>query len=167
MDMPRVSHTVEHFIHAYAQAPWRTQRQRIGALLLAAVGLAMVAALYLDVTSQAAITGRQIQELTSETITIQHDSAALESKLAELTSTKAMEDRAQAEGYEAIDPSKLQYVVVPGYTEPKPDILAGAMALTPSAPSLEPEYTESLIAWLRQRLGAMSSPTSGLAGVSQ
>ncbi len=165
--MPHVSHAVEHLIHAYAQAPWRIQRQRIGALLLAAVGLAMVAALYLDVTSRAAITGRHIQELTRETITVQHDSSALESKLAELTSSKAMEDRAQAAGYEAIDTSQLEYIVVAGYTEPKPDILAGAIALRPSAPKLPPEYTESLIAWLSQRLGTLRSPASGLAGVSQ
>lgn len=166
MDMPRVSRTVEHFIHAYAQAPWRMQRQRVGALLLAALGLAMVAALYLDVTSQAAIAGRQIQELTRETIAVQHGSSDLESKLAELTSSQAMQDRAQAAGYQPIDASQLEYTVVPGYTEPKPDILAGSMAPRPSAPSLPPEYTESLIAWFSQRLAALRSPAGGMAGVS-
>ena len=167
MDMPRVSHTVEHFIHAYAQAPWRIQRQRIGALLLAAMGMAMVAALYLDVTSQAAITGRQIQALTRQTLAVQQHASDLEAKLAQLTSSSSMEARAQAAGYEAIDASTLEYVVVPGYTEPKPDVLAGAMALSPSAPSLPPEYTESLIAWLRERMGALRSPAGGMAGVSQ
>ncbi len=49
-------------IHAYKQAPWRVQRQWIGVFLLAVIGAAMVAALYLDVTAHAALAGRQIQE---------------------------------------------------------------------------------------------------------
>ena len=46
---------VNHLVHAYKIAPWRVQRQWIGSALLMVVALAMVATLYLDVTSQAAI----------------------------------------------------------------------------------------------------------------
>ena len=35
-------------IHAYKQAPWRIQRQWVGAFLLVVTGIAMVAALFLD-----------------------------------------------------------------------------------------------------------------------
>ena len=57
-------------IHAHKQAPWRVQRQWVGAFLLALIGLAMIAALYLDVTARAAVTGREIQELRTEITTI-------------------------------------------------------------------------------------------------
>src|SRR6185436_17622358 len=73
-------------IHAYRQAPWRVQRQWIGAFLLAVIGVAMVAALYLDVTARAAVAGREIQEMRKEITTIQRENADLETQLADLTS---------------------------------------------------------------------------------
>ena len=165
MNIPTVNHTVNYFVHAYKQAPWRIQRQWVGAFLLAMLGLAMVAALYLDVTSQAAISGRGIQDLTNEMIAVQNNSADLQTKLAELTSTNSMEQRALSLGYEPITSDQIEYVYVPGYITPKPAILAGAPALRPSAPSIPPEYTESLIEWLDRRLGSPS--VISLTGVSQ
>ena len=41
-------------IHAYKQAPWRVQRQYVGAFLLIVIGMSMIAALYLQVTARAA-----------------------------------------------------------------------------------------------------------------
>ena len=58
-------------IHAYKQAPWRVQRQWVGAFLLVVIGMAMIAALYLDVTAHAAVTGREIQEMRIEITTMQ------------------------------------------------------------------------------------------------
>ena len=78
-------------IHAYKQAPWRVQRQWIGAFLLVVIGVAMVAALYLDVTARAAVAGREIQEMRFEITTIQRENADLETQLADLTSTAVME----------------------------------------------------------------------------
>jgi hypothetical protein len=144
---------IQHLLHAYTQAPWRTQRQRMGSLLLAVVGLAMVASLYLDITSQAAIAGRRIQEVSGEMIAVQQNNADLQSKLAEMTSSDTMEKRAAALGYEPIDPNGLLFVVVPGYVVPKPAVLAEAQILRPRSANMPPEYTESLIAWLGRRLG--------------
>lgn len=163
MNLQDVNHTVHYFIHAYRQAPWRIQRQWIGAFLLVVLGLAMIAALYLDVTSQAAIAGRAIQDMSAEMIATQHNNADLQTKLAELTSNAVMEERAQALGYQLIDPSQVDYIVVPGYTAPKPAILASAPPLKPNAPSIPPEYTQSLLDWLDQHLRAPAS--SNLMGV--
>lgn len=163
MNILQVNNTVGHWIHAYAQAPWRIQRQWIGGLLLAALGLAMIAALYLDVTSQAAIAGREIQDLSSQMITVQQGNADLQSQLAQITSTSAMELRAQTLGYLPVDPSQLDYVLVPGYAPPQPDILAGTTTLRPSAPSIPPQYTESLISWLSRRLQSTAGGTAGFA----
>jgi hypothetical protein len=165
MNILNVNHTVINYVHAYKQAPWRIQRQWIGAFMLVVLGLAMVAALYLDVTAQAAISGRVIQDMTSEIIANQRANFDLETKLAELTSNSAIEERARALGYVPVNSSKLEYIVVPGYEAPKPEILSGASVLKPSAPSIPPEYTESLFDWLNQRL--RNYPTASLIGVSQ
>jgi len=152
MNLPQASRSIEHFFHATAQAPWRAQRQWIGALLVMVLGLGMTAALYLDVTSQAAITGRQIQALRLDLSANQQANGDMKSKLAELTSASAMEARALQLGYEQIDPSALIYVQVPGYAPPQPVILAGASSLRPNAASMPPEYSESLIAWLGRQI---------------
>lgn len=89
MNIPNVN----HFVHAYRLAPWRIQRQWIGNLLLAVVAMAMVAALYLDVTAHAAIAGRQIQDLSAQINSVEHASADLQTQLATLTSTSFMQQR--------------------------------------------------------------------------
>lgn len=152
MNISNVNHTVNYVVHAYRQAPWRVQRQWIGTFLLAVLGLGMVASLYLDVTAQAGITGRQIQNMSAQMIVVQNSTADLQTKLAELTSNQAMEQRAQTLGYLPVEQSQIDYVVVPGYVQPQPDILVAAPSLRPSAPSLPPQYTESLLDWLDQNL---------------
>ncbi len=163
--MQNVNYTVGNFIHAYKQAPWRIQLQWIGTFLLGIFGLALVAALYLDITSQAGIQGRNIQDMTAEMVVIQHTNADLQSKLAETTSTYTMEQRALALGYQPVTPDQVEYIIVPGYAAPKPTILAAAPALRPAAPSEPPEYTQSLIEWLDQRLRA--TPTTSMIGIVQ
>ncbi len=157
--MQNVNYSVNYLVHAYKQAPWRIQRQWIGTSLAIMLVMTMVSSLYLYVTSQAAITGREIQSLNAETISVQHGNADLQTKLASLTSNNAMETRAKALGYQPVDPTQVDYVVVPGYVAPKPAILASAPSLRPSSPSVPPEYTESLIDWLDQRLRAPTTTT--------
>src|SRR6266545_629531 len=110
-------------IHAHKQAPWRVQRQWVAAFLLFVIGVAMIAALYLDVTARAAVAGREIQEMRFEIIAIQRSNADLETKLAKVTSTAEMERRALQLGYRPVKPGELDYVPVPGYVPPEPAIL--------------------------------------------
>jgi hypothetical protein len=153
MNVPQASRRVlEQFFHAHALAPWRVQRQWISAALLVVTGLGMTAALYLDVTSQAAITGRQIQALRTRIVESQLVNADLQSRLAELTSTESMEQRASALGYEPVAQADLQYVPVPGYIDLAPVNLATIGALRPEAASMSPDYTESLFDWLGRAL---------------
>src|SRR5512143_82983 len=156
---------VGYLVHAYRQAPWRLQRQWMGAFLLGVLGSAMVSSLYLDVTAQAAIAGRQIQGLTSDIVAIQQGNADLQTRLAEASSNAIMEKRAADLGYQAVDPATMEYIVVPGYAPPQAQILAGAPALRPSAPSIPPEYTQSLIEWLQDAL--RPAPALTFSGVSQ
>jgi hypothetical protein len=135
-------------IHAYRQAPWRVQRQWVGAFLLFVIGSAMIAALYLDVTARSAVAGREIQEMRFEITTIQRGNADLETKLAKMTSTAEMERRAIALGYRPIQPGELDYVAVPGYVAPEPALLRAAQDATAHQRSLPSEYSQSLIEWL-------------------
>ncbi len=135
-------------IHAYKQAPWRIQRQWVGAFLLVLIGIAMIAALFLDVTARAAVAGREIQELRFEIISIQRSNADLETRLANSTSSAEMERRAQALGYRPVQPGELDYVAVPGFVAPQPELLRAAQDATVPDASLPYEYSESLIEWL-------------------
>ena len=139
-------------IHAYKQAPWRVQRQWIGAFLLAVIGMAMVAALYLDVTARAAVAGREIQDLRFEITTIQRANADLETLLADLTSTAEMQRRALELGYRPVKPGELDYVAVPGFVSPEPDILSAAENVTLWPQALPVEYTQSLFEWMDSRV---------------
>ncbi len=139
-------------IHAYKQAPWRVQRQYVGAFLLTVIGMAMIAALYLQVTARAAAAGREIQEMRLEITTTQRVNADLETKLANLTSSAHMEQRAQALGYRPVKPGELDYIAVPGFATPEPEILAAAQDVTDFSQPLPSEYTQSLLEWLDERV---------------
>jgi hypothetical protein len=140
------------FIHAYKQAPWRVQRQWIGAFLLILIGAAMIAALYLDVTARAAVAGREIQELRFEITAIQRSNADLETELANLTSTAVMQRRALELGYRPVKPGELDYVSVPGFATPEPLILQAADDTPARSHALPSEYTQSLLEWFDDRI---------------
>lgn len=153
MNIPNVNlPNVTHLVHAYRVAPWRVQRQWIGNALLVVVVLAMVAALYLNVTSRTAIAGREIQDLTDAIAASQQVSSDLQTQLAGLTSAESMEKRAREMGFRPVEPAELEYLVVPGY------VARVAIDLSSSSPSqlnaltIPPEYNQSLLDWMDQRL---------------
>ena len=147
---------VNHIVHAYKIAPWRIQRQWIGNTLLVVVALAMIATLYLDVTSQAAIAGREIQDLTASIAASQQASADLQTQLASLTSVQVMEQRALEIGYRPMKPQEAEYLVVPGYSVLEPQILSSAPVLQLSKLTIPPEYNESLLVWLDKKIATSS-----------
>lgn len=139
-------------IHAYKQAPWRVQRQYVGAFLLAVIVLSLVAALYLDLSSRTTLAGREIQELQVEITNIQRSNADLETELANLTSSAVMQQRALELGYRPVKPGELDYIFVPGYVDPEPDILLAAEDNTLHLYTLSEEYSLSLLEWLDDRI---------------
>jgi hypothetical protein len=147
---------VNHLVHAYKIAPWRVQRQWIGSALLMVVALAMVATLYLDVTSQAAIAGREIQDLTASITISQQVSGDLQTQLASLTSASIMEQRALELGFRPMKSDEAEYLVVPGYFALEPDILSSAPLLQLSALTVPPEYNESLLDWVDKKISFSS-----------
>jgi hypothetical protein len=147
MNIPNVN-----FIHAYRIAPWRIQRQWIGNALLAVVILAMVAALYLNVTSRTAIAGREIQDLMISIAASQQVSSDLQTQLASLTSSSAFEVRARALGFRPIEPNEVEYLIVPGYAASTVVDLSSTSLPQLSALTIPPEYNQSLLDWFDQAI---------------
>ena len=139
---------ITYFVHAYKQAPWRIQHQWVSFALLLVLGFAMIASLYLIVTSRAAIVGREIQNLREEIIKTENENADLQTRLANLTSQANIDQRAYALGYRSLEPEELEYLVVPGFAMPQGARLASAPELHPSPQSLPDEYSESLLDWM-------------------
>lgn len=150
MNIPNVT----HLVHAYRIAPWRIQRQWLGNVLLLVVVLAMVAALYLNITSQTAVAGRQIQELNAAIIISQQQSSDLQTQLASLTSASAMEQRALELGFRPVEADELEYLVVPGYVAPQPVNLSSEVMPQLTALTIPPEYNQSLLDWLDARIAS-------------
>jgi hypothetical protein len=151
-----------HLTHAYRQAPWRIHRQWAGAFLLGLLALTMVSALYLDVTSRAAIAGREIQGLRLDLIDIQRTNADLETQLAGLMSTRTMEARARALGYRPAESGEIQYLIVPGFVRVPAVSLGATQPQAAASRVIPPEYTQSLFDWFVEYLG---DPARGIAGV--
>ncbi|GAB4423130.1 MAG: hypothetical protein Kow002_12640 [Anaerolineales bacterium] len=143
---------INYYVHAYKQAPWRIQRQWVSFALLLVLGFAMIASLYLMVTSRAAILGREIQDLREEIIKAEHVNADLQTRLANLTSKTEIDRRAYALGYRPVELEELEYLVVPGFVNSSGVRLASAPEVKPGSPGLAPEYTESLLDWLERKL---------------
>jgi len=139
-------------IHAYKQAPWRVQRQYVGAFLLIVIGMSMIAALYLQVTARAAAAGREIQEMRAQITTTQRINADLETQLAKLTSSAEMQRRALELGYRPVKPGELDYVAVPGFAPPEPAILLAAKDVAYFPQPIPAKYTESLLEWLDDQI---------------
>jgi hypothetical protein len=112
----------------------------------------MIATLYLYVTARAAIAGREIQDLTASMRASQHASADLQTQLAASTSSGVMEARALALGFEPIKTGKVEYIVVAGYLAPQPMILSSGPQPGLRAPSIPPEYNQSLLDWIDEQV---------------
>jgi len=149
---------VNRLIHAYRVAPWRVQRQWLGNVLLLVVASAMVAALYLSVTSRTAIAGRDIQDLTEAIIASQQASSDLQTQLAGLTSAASFEERALDLGYRPVESEEVEYLVVAGYVTPAPIDLSTTSLPQLSALTIPPEYNQSLLDWLDERVTSSRGP---------
>jgi cell division protein FtsL len=144
---------VRTLTQAYTQAPWRRQLQILGLFLLALVTVALVAIIYLSVTTKAATVGRHIMEMQADLEVMDASIADLETQLAVMRSASTMRRRAQEMGFRSIEREDIEYLVVDGYTPRQQANMAPAPETVVTIPaSLPPDYTESLFDWLRLRL---------------
>jgi hypothetical protein len=148
-------------IHAYQQAPWRTQLQGVGLFLLVLVCLVLVAGLFLGINGQTATAGLELRSMRDQAENLRQSIASLEVNIAYYTSVSKMQERAYELGYKRVAPSDVIYVIVPGYTGKPTAILAGKPgdSLLPE-PMIKPAYTQSLWDWMFQGLSMVSGTTS-------
>ena len=137
---------------AYSQAPWRRQMQLVGLVATFLVLAAVVAWIYLNVTTRASEVGRDIQRMQRGIDRIKRENNDLQSKLAYLTTAELMRKRALELGFQPVDPAQLSYITAPGYLGRQPAVLAasGSQQL-PSPQIISPQFTESIWEWLRRQ----------------
>jgi hypothetical protein len=70
-----------------------------------------------------------------------------------------MEKRAEELGFFPVESGEIFYILVPKYTDLGEAKLADPPGATfPRAPTISPEYTESLVEWLSERVFNPASP---------
>jgi hypothetical protein len=130
----------------------------IGLFLLVVIFAALVAGIYLDVTARTATIGREIQVMEEEIEALKLANADLESRLAFITSSEAMVQRARNLGFQRVELGETTFLLVPGYVSrqharlaPPPGPVKTLAASLPSA------FTESLFTWFRRSVLPMRS----------
>jgi len=142
---------MDHLVLAYKEAPWRTQRKWIGLFLVGTIAVGMVAGIYLNVTSKAALAGREIQELEADISDTQRNNADLETELAELLSTENLLARAEEVGFVPASPEEVVFMSIPGYFPPAPAVMSASNVSRHSA-ALDPRFSQSLFGWFDDQM---------------
>lgn len=139
----------EKLIQAYKNTPWRKQFQVIGLFSAGIVGIAIVGGVYLTVTAQAATYGRRVQAVREEISEVERDIQDMQAELAYLTSAEYMAARIEGSDYIPVNPNRVTYLVVPGYSGRNPvDLTAKAESSEEAVVQLPPAYTMSLMDWV-------------------
>jgi hypothetical protein len=141
---------INQLFQTYKQAPWRTQLQYVGLVLAALVSLAIVSAFYVNVTTRTALAGREISNVKTDIAIMQQNISDLESKVAALTSTRIMQERATALGFIPAGPEEFTFIYVSGYT-PRSAIRLAPKPVHDPGSIILPEYSESLFDWFTNR----------------
>lgn len=120
--------------------------------------LALLAGLYLQVTSAAAIAGRDVQNMESAMIAEERLNADIEAQTALLLSSHNLAQRAKALGFESISRDQIEYILVPGYDPLQPVHFTGAEAADVLTPASDPAYRQTLLQWLAEQMEKAAAP---------
>jgi cell division protein FtsL len=136
-------------MQAYKMVPWRKQIQWIGLGALAIVTMSLVAWLYLSISSKTSIAGRDMQDFQSARTKSEQAIAAMETNLAEITSSTKMSERAKSLGFKEVNPENFDYMVVPGYGgKPSAQLAPENTAPKAQSESISSDFTQSLWDWV-------------------
>jgi cell division protein FtsL len=150
---------VRKITQAYSQTPWRKQMQAVGMFLAILVMGTVIAMIYVNVSAEAAAVGREIQEMQEEIENLERSIENKQSELAYITSAVEMEKRAKDMGFKPVEPGQSMFIVIEGYTGRTEASLAPPSVMTSAQKvALSPEYTLSLVDWLRQQLYLPARP---------
>ena len=146
----------QSLMQAYIQAPWRRQLQFVGLFLVILVMLGLLASIYLSVSATAAAYGRQIQKAQDDILNFHHSIANLEAQLAELHAASNLREYVEEAGLHQAGPSEIVYLPVSGYNGDQPVRLAPPPGpAVASRPGVAPEFSQSLLDWLIEKMDEM------------
>ncbi|MFC2025752.1 hypothetical protein ACFLUC_01005 [Chloroflexota bacterium] len=150
---------LDSITQAYTQAPWRRQLQLIGLFSMVLVFIALIAGIYLNVSSRAATAGREIQTKQREIEVLEREIEDLQTQLALLLSSGEMEQRAKELGFELLNVDETVYIVVTNYSDRQPAVIAPySNRAVVSAPVVPAEYYETIFQWLKIQIAEHSIP---------
>lgn len=117
--------------------------------LLGIVFISLMAWLYLSITSKTSMAGREIQDFQSEQTKAEQSIAAMETNLAEITSSIEMAKRAKSLGFKEISPDSFEYMVIPGYAgKPSAKLAPETYTIQVESDVITTEFTQSLWDWM-------------------
>jgi len=147
---------------AYKQAPWRRQLQTIGLFLLPVITITLAISLYLIISAQAAAAGLEIMEMHYQEEEILRHITNQRTQLAWTTSYSQMIKRAEKMGLEKAPPESFHFLVISGYQEPSPVLLAEPPgSYTDRLPIINEYYQQSLWDWILETLMIRTSNIEG------
>jgi hypothetical protein len=147
---------------AYRQAPWRRQLRSFGLSLLPVIAIAVVIALYLVVSAQAAAAGLEIMQMHYEEEEILRQIANARTQLGWLTSYQQMQSRASALGYERTPAEAVHFMPIPGYQGQTPVLIAPPTGTSSKGvPIVNERYQQSLVDWFVNTFLADTQPALG------
>jgi hypothetical protein len=136
---------------ASRQNPTRIQTQWISVILLIVVLSVLAVILNLNITTKSAHAGVQVRILEAEREKLERTITGSRTLLAQMTSSKTMQERAKALGYQAATIDNLKYVYVAEYVgkEGKAVVIPKSRN-NPTQNIIKPIYTRSMWDWLFQ-----------------
>lgn len=156
---------VQKILQAYRNTPWRRQTQMLSRLAAAGVVIAVVLMVYTWMTSQAGTYGLHVQEYQRTALAAEQNIEDKRAHLADITSNEALAQRAAEKGYVPADPNRVRYLEVDGYYVDPPLQLAPPRSQihqqVEEDSGLPPEFTNSLIEWIREAIYNLSTRTTG------
>ncbi len=149
---------------AYKRAPWRIQRQVIGAVMAVVFFSALVLASYLDISSQVSTIGRKIINTQYEIREVEDEIQNLESDWAELTSVENMKTRAVEMGFLQLDYRNVKYLYIEKYLQEDPiDILIKSNVIEPTQQRMPDDYVDSIFDWFGEVIDLIQLEPKGPA----
>lgn len=149
------AHTI---LQAYTQAPWRVQLRWVGTVLMPLFLIGMLIVLYLTVSNETLVAGREVRILQAELADLRTNIADQEAQLAKLNTASAVEARATELGLRPAESTEIVYLMVPGYSGRTTPYLAPPPGpAVASQPGRSPEFSQSLLDWAEQQLAGIDT----------
>jgi hypothetical protein len=133
--------------------------------MLAVVLIAAITGLYLNISAQAATSGRKIQYLESDIEDINNEIADLTTQLAKAQSTDNMRAQAEELGFKMINPNNAVYLEIPGY-DPNADLVLAPprVNIIAESPIVKSSYKISLWEWFIDQIWQPTTNSTRLEG---